>query len=1002
MSRVQPFIPATIMAALTLGFLVGCQSNSGSGGGADPPAYRCLDVLCDDGDPCTDDSCNPETGACEYTDNTHACDDGDACTEDDTCRYGTCRGTPVICDDGDLCTSDTCLHGECLYTEVVCQAGWTCIDGECIQCTTDADCDDGLFCNGAETCTESTCYSGLVPCVEGDTCNESQRRCETLNTEALADQNPGVDFANLMAGIPVTLTSPAPAGLSADGLADAECGCTWSTDSAGTFAPTNASVTEYTPAITDTQVKVVLTCGSHAYLFTATVVVTDDACPDDPDKIAPGFCGCGTPDTDTDADGTPDCADECPEDSSKTEPGKCGCCQPEVANCGSAVAYLSEPQLIPDTVFVSEATEVVVRIAIAADPPVEAGSVKLLNVGNTCPPLDLELATLNDDGNVSNGDDIAGDGVFSARITVNKGVEGRLLLRVVAALESGVNGYSEIGIVNVWEHLATTQIEEAAETLADTLEMLPSPGVKFTEEEFQGILVDLVDALNAAEAVAHAASVPNSTTVTVRFTSGIVYVLDFAAGGTLRYPRASASLLTDPRVLRDVRFVAHGTTAGMPRHSMHIPPAQTHLPMAAGAFIGSANVSAYLPFYWDLKEDLGAGAFTYPDSPFTVRAITKNYEATIEAFKSLLNDGVILIETHGTVGFHNISQKDASKWYSAPIFMTGLEATSQRQQDYASDLKAERLMIRQARLLIKDGGWFWFDSKERVEGFCITHKFVDAYLHDLPDSLVYLACCKGLKNNRLAQSFLDHGAATVIGYTESVLVSYNSNCSTTFIDEMLDGKSADEALAAAIAAHGQDDGGNPPAAIDFRGLGSLKLFKEDLLNGGFEDAYKYWDTSGDVRVLSQLGPLTPPQGVYMAILSSGLGSIDSSSSEASQGFKVPASATTLSFDYDVISEEPMEFVGGAYDDQFEVAIVVPASGDETVVASESVNESVWLPIEGIDFDGGDQTVYHTEWQHVEFDITPFVGQHVSVRIRVWDSGDSAYDTAALLDAFAVQ
>ncbi len=40
-----------------------------------------------------------------------------------------------------------------------------------------------------------------------------------------------------------------------------------------------------------------------------------DQCPLDPDKTAPGACGCGVPDVDSDADGTPDCDDECPLDS---------------------------------------------------------------------------------------------------------------------------------------------------------------------------------------------------------------------------------------------------------------------------------------------------------------------------------------------------------------------------------------------------------------------------------------------------------------------------------------------------------------------------------------------------------------------------------------------------------------------------------------------------------------------------------------------------------------
>jgi TolB-like protein len=48
-----------------------------------------------------------------------------------------------------------------------------------------------------------------------------------------------------------------------------------------------------------------------------------DGCPDDPNKIAPGICGCGVLDTDSDGDGTPDCNDECPNQPGPPEYNGC-------------------------------------------------------------------------------------------------------------------------------------------------------------------------------------------------------------------------------------------------------------------------------------------------------------------------------------------------------------------------------------------------------------------------------------------------------------------------------------------------------------------------------------------------------------------------------------------------------------------------------------------------------------------------------------------------------
>ena len=77
--------------------------------------------------------------------------------------------------------------------------------------------------------------------------------------------------------------------------------------------------------------------GGRAGLCTARVnfVSTDgdgdgipdalDGCPMDPNKSAPGTCGCGVADSDQDHDGALDCIDGCPLDASKSAPGQCGC-----------------------------------------------------------------------------------------------------------------------------------------------------------------------------------------------------------------------------------------------------------------------------------------------------------------------------------------------------------------------------------------------------------------------------------------------------------------------------------------------------------------------------------------------------------------------------------------------------------------------------------------------------------------------------------------------------
>ena len=75
-----------------------------------------LEPLCDDGVPCTTDACADEVCLYSNAPNFTSCDDADPCTTFDRCISGTCFGSPKNCKDGEPCTLDSCTPetGDCL------------------------------------------------------------------------------------------------------------------------------------------------------------------------------------------------------------------------------------------------------------------------------------------------------------------------------------------------------------------------------------------------------------------------------------------------------------------------------------------------------------------------------------------------------------------------------------------------------------------------------------------------------------------------------------------------------------------------------------------------------------------------------------------------------------------------------------------------------------------------------------------------------------------------
>ena len=117
---------------------------------------------------CNTTACDPVTGACPVTPTNEggACDDDDLCTIDDLCVEGACAGSPVVCTDGNPCTEDACDPDTagCVFLPLddqsPCGDQGVCVEGQCV-CVPD--------CDGME-CGDDGCDGSCGECAEGDYC----------------------------------------------------------------------------------------------------------------------------------------------------------------------------------------------------------------------------------------------------------------------------------------------------------------------------------------------------------------------------------------------------------------------------------------------------------------------------------------------------------------------------------------------------------------------------------------------------------------------------------------------------------------------------------------------------------------------------------------------------------------------------------------------------------------------------------------------------------------
>jgi hypothetical protein len=140
---------------------------------------------CDDGNPCTQDSCSADDGDCQHELLSDVdCDDGDECTKGDLCVAGVCTAGEQVCGEcgnANCETVESCIScpedcGECTGDCCIPQETPGCGDQEIMGCTCDLDpyCCETMW---DDICIEEAVSECALNCVPESCGNDS---CDAL------------------------------------------------------------------------------------------------------------------------------------------------------------------------------------------------------------------------------------------------------------------------------------------------------------------------------------------------------------------------------------------------------------------------------------------------------------------------------------------------------------------------------------------------------------------------------------------------------------------------------------------------------------------------------------------------------------------------------------------------------------------------------------------------------------------------------------------------------
>jgi len=608
-----------------------------------------------------------------------------------------------------------------------------------------------------------------------------------------------------------------------------------------------------------------------------------------------------------------------------------------------------------------------------------------------------QLATLVDNGNLVEGDDIQSDGTYSAYVTFKETVEGVFYLR---AAGPGLDGQDE--------YSASRDISAVADFKEGELEhmnlVIEEGGAAFDAALDEGkkpadAAAIARDALLARPNVSAVSLGDSNYSLAVQFKNGAAGLIDRTPAGT----KGGASRRTcgSEHASDEVACVDHALSsggAGLPENfgALLLSPFQDELENTENAHLSGLLKASTCPHYRH-------------------EGVYENKKASFGITRELGNFGLVSIDTHGN---------NFSHFKYDPKTMT---SQAFRRSDNAYS-KSTLLVLRGGadknslanagvRKAMKEGAYL-----VAGENMAITAVFFKRWVkRRLPRSLVMLSACNSATHPDIVDSLISRGARAVLGYKGTVTIGFTQDRSAEFFDCMFGKSSHPDNLPTASACYKYKESWNlfekasafviSPKNHDMRLVGG-----STLVNGDFDQKGRYWETGGDARFLASFGAARAT-GHHMAFLSTGLGFTKGHGVISQMMCLKDQAYSRLKFRFKLYSAEFKKYCDVAgFDDTFRVVaqagqnkVIFPKSNgigdDPGYQITEFCNEQLQpsdVKMPEIKVVGGEDRdtdgTFMTDWQDADIDISEVTrAGSLNLRFEVVDRGDSAFDTAVLID-----